>query len=186
MSYTLKQLQELLPWTGTYSPEFEASKASGETHRNTTHDVLHVMKGLGRIAAICERMDHDPRAVRPGQDPTIAAQRELLANEVVDLIICGLHMAKTNPFGEFDLEAHVLKTLDRRNGSRLVEEDGCTDHYIIRNPGQAVFVKEGEFFVSQGGLTNEWGKTWKKIKARSIEHAREIGEATLPPWTPDT
>lgn len=51
--------------------------------------------------------------------------------------------------------------------------------YIVMNSGNAVFVKTEEFFKSQGGLTQKWGKSWKKVKALSIEHAREIGKTTL-------
>jgi hypothetical protein len=53
--------------------------------------------------------------------------------------------------------------------------------YVMRNSGQAVFVKEGKFFESQGGLTAPWGRAWKKIKATSIEDARTWGEKNLPP-----
>lgn len=45
----------------------------------------------------------------------------------------------------------------------------------------AVFVKEYEFFKSQGGLDKPWGKHWKgPIEADSIEDARRIGCETLP------
>ncbi len=53
-------------------------------------------------------------------------------------------------------------------------------YYVHRNSGGAVFVKEGEFFEQQGGLTEEWGKHWTVVQACSIEHARAIGELTLP------
>ncbi len=35
-------------------------------------------------------------------------------------------------------------------------------------------------FKTQYGLTQDWGKGWTRIKASSIEHAREIGEELLP------
>ena len=41
--------------------------------------------------------------------------------------------------------------------------------------GRTVYVKEGEFFKSQGGLTDEWGKSWIPVQAESIEHARSVG-----------
>lgn len=50
------------------------------------------------------------------------------------------------------------------------------DYYILRTNG-IVYVKEGEFFVSQGGLTQAWGKSWEKISALSTEHARRLGKA---------
>lgn len=49
------------------------------------------------------------------------------------------------------------------------------DRYYISFIGAAVFVKEAEFFKSQGGLTQEWGKDWVWCEADGIEHARLIG-----------
>ena len=48
------------------------------------------------------------------------------------------------------------------------------------NAGKKVFVKHGPFFQAQGGLTQDWGKGWTRIKATSIKHARQIGEEVLP------
>lgn len=44
-------------------------------------------------------------------------------------------------------------------------------YYVLIEPW-ATYVKEKEFFVSQGGLTRDWGKRWKLVKATSIEEAR--------------
>ena len=38
-----------------------------------------------------------------------------------------------------------------------------------------VFVKELDFFRSQGGFTEDWGINWTPIIATSIEDAREKG-----------
>lgn len=40
--------------------------------------------------------------------------------------------------------------------------------------GGATFVKEYDFFVSQGGLTEKWGKSWKIIEAENMDQARMI------------
>lgn len=55
-----------------------------------------------------------------------------------------------------------------------------TGYYILVEPW-AVFVKEESFFISQGGLTQDWGKRWKRVEADGIEAARKIGwkEQTL-------
>lgn len=45
-------------------------------------------------------------------------------------------------------------------------------HYVHCNSGNALFVKEAAFFASQGGLTDEWGKHWKPVVARSTGSAR--------------
>jgi hypothetical protein len=50
-----------------------------------------------------------------------------------------------------------------------------TLHYVLAQPW-AVYVKEGNFFKSQGGLVKEWGKDWVPVMAEGIEHARLIGE----------
>lgn len=45
-------------------------------------------------------------------------------------------------------------------------------YYVYYN-GHSWFVKTAEFFEQQGGLTEEWGKSWKPIYATTIEHARD-------------
>lgn len=44
--------------------------------------------------------------------------------------------------------------------------------YYVLKSYTMFFVKEGTFFVSQGGLTEDWGKDWKPIQAENIEDAR--------------
>lgn len=48
------------------------------------------------------------------------------------------------------------------------------DFYYHINWAGAIFVKDGDFFVQQGGLQEKWGRAWKKIQAKSLDHAREI------------
>lgn len=47
-------------------------------------------------------------------------------------------------------------------------------HYVIKNSGNALFVKEAAFFEQQGGLDKEWGMTWIPVIATSIGDARKI------------
>lgn len=49
--------------------------------------------------------------------------------------------------------------------------------YYVHWNGAAWFVKEGEFFKEQGGLTKPWGKAWRPLRAASIEDARKLAEA---------
>lgn len=49
-------------------------------------------------------------------------------------------------------------------------------HFIMVNEA-GVYVKDGDFFVQQGGLKEPWGKNWKEIDADGLNHARMIGEA---------
>jgi hypothetical protein len=44
----------------------------------------------------------------------------------------------------------------------------------------SVFVKEKDFFISQGGDKQAWGKDWKEVEAESIEKARELGCKMFP------
>jgi len=45
---------------------------------------------------------------------------------------------------------------------------------ILVGPSGSTFVKEYDFFVSQGGLTEKWGRNWKIIEADGMNHARMI------------
>lgn len=49
-----------------------------------------------------------------------------------------------------------------------------------------VYVKEGDFFREQGGLTEEWGTHWTGIEAKSLADARLKAHAsegtTCPRW----
>jgi hypothetical protein len=108
----ISELQERQPWVIPYSPEFIDSQRR-EGHRYLTHDLLHVYKSLGKIAALAERIDH-------GREPNMTVDE--LAGEVADLVICALHIASNNPLGAFSLQGAVLTAIDRRNGSNLAAE----------------------------------------------------------------
>lgn len=104
--FTLRQLQELQPWTVPYSEDFERSRRENP-RRQVTHDVLHVMKSLGRIAADCEASDHG----KPGK-----LRIDSLSREVADLVICALHIATTEGF---DLHDAVVNCMQVKNGVTL-------------------------------------------------------------------
>ena len=97
---TLRWLQANLPWTIPYSDMFVASAYSMD---RVAHDVMHVMKSLGRIAAECEGHDH-------GRDRKLYG--EAFAKEVADLVICALHIAKLE---HFDLQDAVIGNSSLRN-----------------------------------------------------------------------
>lgn len=107
--YTLRWLQENLPWTLPYSEHFEATAYPLD---RVKHDVLHVMKSLGRVAAECENHDH-------GRDRKLYGPA--LAKEVADFVICALHIAKLEGF---DLEDAVIDNSSLRNGVNLRSSDG--------------------------------------------------------------
>jgi len=109
MSFSLRHLQEHLPWTIPYSQEFRTS-AEINRLRRIGHDVLHVMKSLGRVAAEVERADH----ARP-----LLLDKDALAKEVADWVICALHVAKLSGF---DLEEAVVKNSEARNAASIPPE----------------------------------------------------------------
>ena len=49
-----------------------------------------------------------------------------------------------------------------------------------------VYVKDGNFFRQQGGLTSDWGKHWTGIEATSLDDARMKAHASegtsFPRW----
>lgn len=55
--------------------------------------------------------------------------------------------------------------------SSIWQRGKIVNQYYVMNNGHSWFVKEAEFFRSQGGLTEPWGKNWKPIWADSVEHA---------------
>lgn len=48
------------------------------------------------------------------------------------------------------------------------------DHAYVLIKEASVYVKEGEFFAEQGGLTADWGRAWERIEATSLYEARAI------------
>lgn len=64
-----------------------------------------------------------------------------------------------------EIEGYVTELEDRENK---------TMYYILIRPW-AVYVKDGQFFIDQGGLNAEWGKDWVRVWANSFDEARQIG-----------
>ena len=46
--------------------------------------------------------------------------------------------------------------------------------YVLHSPSGAMWVKEAEHFIQQGGTTHQWGKAWMLIQAYDIEHAKSV------------
>lgn len=49
--------------------------------------------------------------------------------------------------------------------------------YRVLITPDGVYVKKADFFESQGGLTDPWGRDWEPIEADSLIHARQLGIA---------
>jgi hypothetical protein len=107
---SLHHLQKHQPWTVPYSTEFESSKRSNPL-RPVSHDLMHIMKAVGRMTAQCEKRDHTDVPV---------TDRTVFIENIPDLVICAMHLATI--FG-FDLEDEVVAQMERRNGVRIQPED---------------------------------------------------------------
>lgn len=77
-----------------------------------------------------------------------------------------------------------LPVTDRATAPYYVVINSFTRH--DGSKAATVYVKEGNFFRSQGGLTGEWGSSWIPIRARSLDDARLRAHASegteCPTW----
>lgn len=63
----------------------------------------------------------------------------------------------------------------RSCGIRIKEEGEQLYMVNVNETSGSVFVKDRDYFVSQGGDHQDWGKNWFPVWAASIEDAREQG-----------
>lgn len=87
----------------------------------------------------------------------------------------------TDTLNDFEVMPSQLDTagpkdpeLAQRVFRRIAEK--LTTHYAHRNSGGAIFVKEANFFIDQGGLIETWGKEWRPISADDDKHAYLVAE----------
>jgi len=65
------------------------------------------------------------------------------------------------------------------------EGEPVRDVYMVHcNAAGSVFVKELEFYRSQGGFKERWGDAWRPVIATSVEDAREKGCKLFPEARP--
>src|SRR5688572_9942290 len=112
---SIRHLQKHQPWSIEYSEEFLKSKEQN-IMRQVSHDILHVMKGLGRLAAECEYADHG----KPGK----LTEYEFASN-LSDLVQCAMHIAT---LVGIDLETMVLEEMERRNNVKISPETNECQH----------------------------------------------------------
>jgi hypothetical protein len=85
-------------------------------------------------------------------------------------------------------EAQILVTSDELIQAFTVPEPPKPTHMALVGPYGDVYIKEYEYFVSQGGLRKAWGRRWHRISVRGvfenesdeIEAARKLACETLP------
>lgn len=120
----LKHLQNNLPWTVPYSKEFVDSKEKNG-HRQTSHDILHIMKSVGRIADGVERTDHN-------SIPLLAISCAVLSKELASIVMSVMHISSTY---RINLEEAILYAVYEKNGTCVPKEPithDCNDscpHY---------------------------------------------------------
>lgn len=142
----------------------------------TASDWLTALAGeLGEAANIIKKIRrHETGASNTG-DPPEHILRSLLAEELADTFLYTDLLA--NYFG-IDLEEAVIRKFNKTSEKHGFTErlsTGEDKYYAILLDWPSVFVKEYKFFVQQGGTNQLWGRSWKKIKAKSIEDARAKG-----------
>lgn len=104
----LSHIQKHLPWTVPYSQEFNNSKLHNR-FRQTTHDMLHIMKSAGRIATICESSDHAD-----------AGPIHTLPKELASIVMSAMYIASTH---NIDLEREIKKLVFEKNGVSIPNEN---------------------------------------------------------------
>ena len=62
-----------------------------------------------------------------------------------------------------------------RGDNKRERPAGATHMVICNEVSGSVFVKEIDFFESQGGFVERWGEKWVPVTATSVESAREAG-----------
>lgn len=96
----LRWLQKNLPWQGQYTDTFER----GPKHNHFAHNVLHLAKAVGKLAAAVEPLDH--------RNGTVTGH---VSTALADVVICALRLANVCPERAIDLEAAVIERLKEKN-----------------------------------------------------------------------
>jgi NTP pyrophosphatase (non-canonical NTP hydrolase) len=133
---------------------------------------------VGEAANIIKKLNRIRDGVRGNNNNLTETQlREDLAEELADVAIYLDLLAQA---AGFDLD-RIREDKFKKTSEKIGYHDlSLKPFYIHRNSGNAVFVKEGGYFIEQGGLREKWGEAWKKVMAIDLRHAREIAEKTLP------
>ncbi len=97
---TLRWLQKNLPWQGSYTEAFE----SGPKHNHFAHNVLHLAKAVGKLAAAVEPLDH--------RDMMVIGD---VSSAIADVVICAVRLANVCTGGKMDVEAAVIERLREKN-----------------------------------------------------------------------
>lgn len=56
----------------------------------------------------------------------------------------------------------------------MIHPYGATWYVLLRGPATDPMAKEADFFVSQGGHREPWGRGWVPVRADGLAHAKLI------------
>lgn len=124
---------------------------------------------LGEAANVAKKLNRVRDGI-PGNDVTEIELKAMFKNELADTFIYLDLLAQAAGFTLVDAAAEKFDTTSRKVGypHRLVKFYGLYRDCAPQSPS----IKEADFFVRQGGLTDPWGKAWEPVYG-----ANTIGEA---------
>jgi hypothetical protein len=105
---TISHAQKYQPWTVPYSQEVNHAKAM-VPHILATHNVLHAIKTLGKLAAVFEKADHG--------SPIHIDEVLTIGEMSADLVTAALRFA--NLYG-FDLAKVLVERVEEKNGVNIL------------------------------------------------------------------
>ena len=114
--------------------------------------------------------------VNEGIGPDRYIDKRRLLKELIEVAAVAVAWAERT---HKEIESDIVKSFGTIEHNPEIKQ-----YMVIANRASgAVFVKEKDFFISQGGDKQVWGKDWdwKEVGAVSIEHARELG-CKMFPW----
>lgn len=108
----IKDAQANQPWTIPYAKGVEAARIRDVPHILATHNVLHIMKTAGKLAAVFEAMDHPLNETGYGPSAPTDAQLATIKAMSADLMTEALRLANLY---KFDLETELLARRAEKN-----------------------------------------------------------------------
>lgn len=114
---TIRRAQKDQPWKLPYSPRFTREASGYRAVPAINHATLHLVKASGKIAAILEEFDHDPRD--SGGRTLTDEQFARLADASADVLASVLRIANV---ASIDLESALRKRAREKNGAGYDDE----------------------------------------------------------------
>lgn len=113
---TIHHAQAHQPWTVPYSEGVLHASESGVPHILSTHDVLHAMKSLGKLATVFERLDHAEGGKIP---PDEAYQAKVTVRAMAaDLVTAALRLGN---LWDFSVAEALVERVKDKNDVNIIE-----------------------------------------------------------------